>query len=380
MTTSEQTGQVPVRAVYMRGGTSKGVFFVESDLPPPGEVRDRLLLSLMGSPDRYGRQLNGMGGGISSVSKIIIARASTRNGVDIEYIHGQVAVDRPVVDWSANCGNLSSAVAQFAVEAGLAIAATDGEVLVKMVNLNSGMRVDSRFTMSGGKPRYDGNFEMPGVSDGGARVALEYFMPHRPLFGSSQRTDVFEVDGRGIACSIADATLPCVFLMAGDIGLDVSMTPSEIDTQEAGGLLLERLRCLGAVKIGLAADEASVPQASPKIGVIGAPVDYVALDGEPVSAKDYDIAIRMMSMGKAHKAVPLTAAMCLAAAALCEGSVPNSLVPDLKGTTVRLGTPSGIISVGAVLIGEGSALLAERTIVHATSRRLMAGEVYGSLN
>jgi len=248
---------------------------------------------------------------------------------------------------------------------------------VKMLNRNSGMRVDSRFTMSGGKPRYDGNFQMPGVSGAGARVALEYIMPDRPLFGSQQPTDAFEVGGHGVACSVAEATLPCVFLMAEDAGLDVSMTPSQIDAQEESLRLLEKLRCLGAVKVGLATEVASVPQASPKIGVVGAPVDYIALDGEAVSASDYDVAIRMISMGKAHKAVPLTAAMCLAAAALSRGSVPNRLVPDLKGNTVRLGTPSGVISVGAVLVGDAHALRAERTFVHATSNRLMAGEVYG---
>ena len=180
--------RTPIPAVYMRGGTSKGVFFIEDDLPPRGTGRDNFLLSMMGSPDPFGRQLNGMGGGISSLSKVIIARKSCDDNADVEYLHGQVAIDAPAVDYSANCGNLSSAVAQFAAEAGLVHVPAEGAAIVRMKNLNANILVQSRFAMSSGKPVYDGNFRIPGVFDPCAKVSPEYILPNRPLFRSVRQS------------------------------------------------------------------------------------------------------------------------------------------------------------------------------------------------
>ena len=377
MTTNGTAKRTGAPAVYMRGGTSKGVFFREDALPEPGPARDRFLLSVMGSPDQYGRQLNGMGGGISSVSKVIIVRRSHDPGADIEYLHGQVAVDAPLVDYSANCGNLSSAVAQFSIEAGLIDAPASGEACIRMKNLNAGIYVLSRFSLTDEKPDYEGHFQMPGVSGQNAKVALEYLMPKRPLLRSGSATDVITVSNRKILVSLVDASLPCVFVNATDLGVATAASPSEIDANVDTCALLERLRQQGAVMMGLVSHADAASPASPKIGLVSSPVDYVALDGTAVSASDYDIAIRMISMGKAHKAVPLTAAMCLAAATLTEGTIPHALARIKAAPEVRVGNPSGVLTVGAILSRFEGISHAERTIACSTANRLMAGEVYG---
>ena len=367
----------PAPAIYMRGGTSKGVFFREDALPPPGSARDMFLLSVMGSPDRYGRQLNGLGGGISSVSKVIIVRKSDDNGADIEYLHGQVSVDAPLVDYSANCGNLSSAVAQFSLEAGLLQVPDRDEAVIRMRNLNAGILVNARFPLADAMPDYEGDFQMPGVSGGNGRVALEYLMPAQPLCRSGAPTDIVQIGSRSIKVSAADASLPCVFVADQDIGIAPATSPSDIDANTGACQLLEALRREGAVIMGLTGDAAAAAQASPKIGVVSSPVDYVAIDGTPISAGDYDIGIRMISMGKAHKAVPLTAAMCLAAAALAPGTIPHSLARIRSAPEVRVGSPSGVLSVGAIVSQSQSIAYAERTIVYYTANKLMAGVVYG---
>ncbi|AMJ62484.1 PrpF domain-containing protein [Bosea sp. PAMC 26642] len=364
-------------AIYMRGGTSKGVFFREDALPPAGPARDQFLLSVMGSPDRYGRQLNGLGGGISSVSKVIIVRRSEDDEADIEYLHGQVSVDSPLVDYSANCGNLSSAVGQFSLEAGLIEMPDKGEALIRMRNMNAGILVNSRFALQDAMPDYEGDFQMPGVSGGNWRVALEYLMPPRPLCRSGAPIENVMVAGRSVAISAADASLPCIFVAAHELGVAPASSPAEIDADAETARLLEVLRREGAVRMGLADDPAAAAQASPKIGIVNSPVDYIAIDGTPVSAGDYDIGIRMISMGKAHKAVPLTAAMCLAATALAPSTIPNALARIANAPEVRVGSPSGVLSVGAIVQQRQSVSYAERTIVYSTANKLMAGVVYG---
>ena len=379
MTTAIKARRASATAIYMRGGTSKGVFFREDALPAPGLSRDRFLLSVMGSPDRYGRQLNGLGGGISSVSKVIIVRRSSDPQADIEYLHGQVSVDTPLVDYSANCGNLSSAVAQFSLEAGLFEPSDQAETVVRMRNLNAGLLINSRFSLTQGLPDYEGDFEMPGVSGTSSRVALEYLMPADPLFRSGAPIDVVQAAGREVEVSLADAALPCVFVRAADLGVAPGASPSDIDADTEAMRLLEALRRQGAVRMGLADTVETAAQASPKIGIVSAPADYIALDGTPVSASGYDIGIRMISMGKAHKAVPLTAAMCLAATALSAGTVPAELARIRNAPEVRVGNPSGVLSVGAIVSQTGGIARADRTIVYSTANKLMAGTVYGYL-
>lgn len=361
--------------VFMRGGTSKGLFFHERNLPPPGETRDRLLLTAMGSPDPYGRQLDGMGGGLSSLSKVIVVRPSQRADADIEYLHGQVAIDQPLIDWSANCGNLSVAVGPFAIDEGLFTPGGDREALVRLHNLNSGARIEARVPLDGGRFEPGGSFAMPGVSGTGARVALEYLADEGvTLFPTGQPFDTLVIGGTAVAITAAFASLPCVFVRAEDVGLSATMTPAAIDANGAAKSLLEDIRRAAAVRMGLASSINAVPLATPKIGIVAQPQDYLALDGTSVHAGDCDILVRMISAGQAHKAVPLAAAMCLAASCLPSGTIPRACAGGVCGPAVRIGNPSGVLPVGAVL-RDGPVPQVERTVVYATARRLMEGRV-----
>jgi len=370
--------------VFMRGGTSKGLFFHERALPAEPETRDRFLLSAMGSPDPYGRQLDGMGGGISSLSKIIIIRRSTHPEADIDYLHGQVAVDRPVIDYSANCGNLSSAVGPFALEEGLISAGNEPEKLIRLHNLNTGKLIDARIPLRDGGFSPEGDFAMPGVAGSGNRIALEYLSPGKPglngLFPSGHAAETVELPG-GVSCTIsaAYASLPCVFVRAEEVGLRATMPPDEIDADRPAMALLEAIRREAGVRMGLATTLDEVPLASPKVGIVAAPADYTALDGTAIQAGSIDLLIRMISMGRAHKAVPLTGAMCLAATCLAAGSVPRACSGGIGGPEVRVGTPSGVLTVGAVLGSASDNPPVDRTIVYATARRLMDGQVHGSI-
>jgi 2-methylaconitate cis-trans-isomerase PrpF len=366
-----------VPASFMRGGTSKGLFFLEQDLPAGQHERDGFLLSAMGSPDGYRRQLNGMGGGISSLSKIIIARKSNDPEADVEYLHGQVHVDQAKIDYSANCGNLSSAVAQFAALKGLVAIPNGGTATVRLKSLNSGAYVDSRFPVEDGKPVFHGQAVMPGVGGSGASVELRYLAPDTPLFPSGAAVDALELSDRVVEASLPNATLSCVFVSAEALGLSQSIDPASLDADAEAMRALETLRRAGAVRMGLAADADAVASASPKIGIIGRPCDYVALDSKLIPAGSYDLAVRMISMGNAHKAVPLTAGMCLAACALTPTSVARQLAPTLSGPAVRLGTPSGVLTVGAELDESSPFPKAKVTSVFATSRLLMTGQVHG---
>jgi 2-methylaconitate cis-trans-isomerase PrpF len=373
--------QLKIPVVFMRGGTSKGLFFHESDLPAESSERDKFLLSAMGSPDRYGRQLNGMGGGISSLSKIIIVRKSLHEAADIEYLHGQVAVDQPLIDYSANCGNLSSAVGPFAISEGLFQANRAEKASVRLHNLNSGFIIHAQIPLGGGEFFPDGDFDMPGVSSRGARIELEYLNDGTaPVFTTGRVVDeLYTPDGREVSATLADVTMPCIFVSADSVGLSASSSPDKLDAEQSNMLLLEIVRRLAAVKMGLSATVEEAPLATPKIGIVGKPADYVALDGTVVKGTDYDILLRMISMGKAHKAAPLAAAMCLTAATLSRGSIPNLLTYDLAGPAVRIGTPSGILTVGAVLNGKGSSAKLDRTIVYSSARRLMEGRVVANI-
>jgi 2-methylaconitate cis-trans-isomerase PrpF len=366
--------------IYMRGGTSKGLFFHEKDLPNPGSLRDDVLLRAMGSPDPYRRQLNGMGGGISSLSKIIVVRRSDRPDADIEFLHGQVAVDRPLIDYSANCGNLSAAVGPFAIDEGLITTTQNSEnVAVRILNLNSGILVHAQVPVSNGRYDPSGDFTMPGVSGTSSRIALQYLRPGASgsgtLFPTGAQSDTLNADRGQFVVSLVVATLPVIWVTAESVGLDPAIMPDELDRDADMMELLEYLRRAGAVRMGLAVSPDLVSEASPKIGLIGPPRDYTALDGEQIRASNFDIMVRMISMGRAHKASPLTGAMCLAAACLARGPVTNSVCRALAGPDVRIGTPSGVLTVGAELDTAEALPGIERTMVYSTARRLMDGWV-----
>jgi len=362
--------------VFMRGGTSKGLFFHERDLPTDPMLRDRLLLSAMGSPDPFGRQLNGMGGGISSLSKVIIVRPSEHPDADIEYLHGQVAVDRSEIDYSGNCGNLSAAVGPFAIDEKLFPAGPDGERRVRLHNLNSGALIHARIPVRDGGFEPTGDFPVAGVAGFGSRVALDYLSPGAPLLPSGRAIDRLQTSAGEILATAANASMPCVFVRAEDVGLTADQTPDAIEANTGAMALLEEIRRAAGQLMGLAATADAVPLATPKVGIIAPPSAYRALDGSLIQAGDIDILVRVLSMGRVHKAVPLTAAMCLAAACLAEGSLPHHAAGRPKGPEIRLGAASGVVTVGALVGGSPNSPVVDGSIVYATARRLMEGAVF----
>jgi 2-methylaconitate cis-trans-isomerase PrpF len=363
--------------VFMRGGTSKGLFFHERDLPTDPVLRDALLLSAMGSPDPFGRQLNGMGGGLSSLSKVIIVRPSQHPDADIEYLHGQVAVDRPEIDYSGNCGNLSAAVGPFAIDERLVPPGPDGERRLRLHNLNSGALIHARVLVRDGLFEPTGDFALPGVAGSGSRIALDYLSLGAALFPSGRPVDRLKTSRGEIEATAAIASMPCVFVRAADVGLSADQSPDSIEADEGAMSLLEEIRRAAGVLMGLATSADQVPLATPKVGIVGPPASFRALDGSLVEAAECDLLARVLSMGQPHKALPLTAAMCLAAACLAEGSLPRIAAGRPKGPEIRLGAPSGVVAVGALLGGAAENPLVEGSIVYATARRLMEGAVYG---
>lgn len=371
--------QIFVPAAFYRGGSSKGVFFHASDCPPGRDALDAMLLSALGSPDPYGRQLDGLGGGSSSLSKAVIIGPPTHPEADVDYTFAQVAVDRPVVDWGANCGNLSSAVGPFAVDEGL-VPVADGEALVRIHQVNTRKIIHARFPVRQGRAVTSGDFMIDGVSGSGARIALEFLSPGGTvtsgLLPTGKVIETIELDGRVFEVSIVDATNPVVFLGAGQLGIDISASPDVIEADRDLMALLDRLRRLAAVRIGLGISPDSVGLANPKIAVIASPGVFTTLDGRPLGPAEHDIAVRMLSMERVHRAVTLTGAMCLAAACGIEGSLAHRLAgAPAKADTIRVGHPSGVVAAGARVAANGGGWDVTSSTVYRTARRLMHGEV-----
>jgi hypothetical protein len=371
--------QAFIPAIFMRGGSSKGVFFHARDLPAERAARDAIFLSVLGSPDPYGRQLDGMGGGISSLSKAVIIGPPTHPDADVDYLFAQVAVDKPVVDWSSNCGNLSSAVGPFAVDEGL-VRVADGEALVRIHQVNTKRIIHARFPVRGGKAVTAGDFAMAGVSGSGARIRLDFLAPGGGATGRLLPTgnpqDTLHHEGRAYAVSLIDAANACVFLDARDLGMTGTESPDAIEADPARMALLDALRRKAGVMMGLAATPEKVGLALPKIAVVAPPAAYHALDGAAFTADSHDIAVRMISMERAHRAVPLTGAMCLGVASRITGSVPHRLAgPPTRADETRVTNPSGILSVGAEVRQGSAGWHAESAVVYRSARRLMQGQV-----
>jgi len=371
--------QAFIPAIFMRGGSSKGVFFHAPDLPADRAARDAIFLSVLGSPDPYGRQLDGMGGGISSLSKAVIIGPPTHPDADVDYLFAQVAVDKPVVDWSSNCGNLSSAVGPFAVDEGL-VRVADGEALVRIHQVNTKRIIHARFPVRSGKAVTAGDFTMAGVSGSGARVRLDFLAPGGGATGrllpTGNAQDTLHHEGHAYAVSLIDAANACVFLDARDLGLNGTESPDAIEADPARMALLDALRRKAGVMMGLAATPEAVGLALPKIAVVAPPAAYHALDGAGFTADTHDIAVRMISMERAHRAVPLTGAMCLGVASRIPGSLPHRLaVPPARADETRVANPSGILSVGAEVHQKPDGWVAESAVVYRSARRLMQGAV-----
>ncbi|MRX48942.1 PrpF family protein [Paracoccus sp. S-4012] len=367
-----------IPAVFYRGGSSKGVFFHARDLPRGRAEIEPILLSVLGSPDPNGRQLNGMGGGISSLSKAVIITPSQHPDADVDYTFVQVAVDEPVCEWGGVCGNLSSAVGPFAVEEGL-VTAGDGPTTVRIHETSTGKIIHSHFQSVDGRPAVKGDFAIAGVTGTGDLIRLDYLDPAGAITGKLLPTgnviDVIEMpDGSRVEASMVDSSNACVFIEAAAVRLDGTESPDAIEARGDVMARLDAIRRQAGVMMGLGPAPEALGMFNPRIAVVSAPAAFTSLDGARHEAGSHDIATRMLSMGRPHRAVPLASALCLGVAAKIEGTLPHRLSTAM-GEEVRVGNPSGIISVGAKVRREGDAWIAESAASFRTARRLMQGEV-----
>ena len=357
--------QIRIPAAYLRGGTSKGVFFRLQDLPEaaqrPGPARDRLLLRVIGSPDPYGKQIDGMGGATSSTSKAVIVSASSRPGHDVDYLFGQVSIDSAFVDWSGNCGNLSAAVGPFAIANGLLPSERipeNGVCTVRIWQANIGKTIVAHVPITGGRVQETGDFELDGVSFPAAEVQLEFLAPAEEgegegggaMFPTGRLVDDLEVPGFGtLEATLINAGIPTIFVNAKDIGYTGTELQGAINGDVQALARFESLRAHGALKMGLIKDlgEAAARQHTPKIAFVAPPADYVASSGKPVKAADIDLLVRALSMGKLHHAMMGTAAVAIGTAAAIPGTLVNLAAGGGARQAVRFGHPSGTLRVGA---------------------------------
>ncbi len=364
--------QKKIRAVFMRGGTSRALFFHEQDLPAPGSARDHILLAALGSPDPYGRQLDGLGGGISSLSKACIIGPPTRAGADVDYTFAQVDVRAPVVDYKGNCGNCSSAVGPFALDERLVkLEHPDftGETLVRIHNTNTRKLIVAHVPVQDGEAAVEGDFALAGVPGRGARIALDFLDPGGAGTGRLLPTGSPREMLDGLEASLVDATNAVVFVRAKDVGLAGTETPQAIDADRALAARLETIRVEAARRMGIPGSAAV-----PKIALVAPPAAFAALDGARYHADSVDVVARVISMGNCHRAFALTAAMCLGVAARIEGTLVRECVGRVSGDII-LGHPSGVLPIDAAVGVRDGAPWAERVTVYRTARRLMEGYV-----
>ena len=371
------------RAVFMRGGTSKAIMFRAQDLPRNRQAWDAIFLAVMGSPDPNGRQLDGMGGGVSSLSKVCVVGRSGRNDADVDYTFAQIAIDRPTVDYAGNCGNMSSAIGPFALDEGLVPAPPDGEAVVRIHNTNTGKIILARFPVRDGRLAATGELAIDGVAGTAAPIRLDFLDPGGARTGrllpTGNPTDWLDVSGLGsVRASLVDAANPCVWVAAADLGMTGNELPSAIEGDRDLMQRLEQLRQAAAVAMGMAPDLDSAARvvSIPKIAMVSAPADARLLSGRMMRADQMDIAARMISVGQPHRAVPLTGALCLAVACRVPGTVAHALVrADDPGKPVRIGHASGSLLVAAEVTTSNAAVIVPFATVFRTARRLFQGEV-----
>jgi probable AcnD-accessory protein PrpF len=386
------TPQIKIPATYMRGGTSKGVFFRLQDLPQaaqaPGPARDALLMRVIGSPDPYGKQIDGMGGATSSTSKTVIVARSTRPGHDVDYLFGQVSIDKAFVDWSGNCGNLSSAVGPFAISNGLVDPERvphDGVATVRIWQANIGKTIIAHVPVTGGAVQETGNFELDGVTFPAAEVQLEFMDPAAEeeggggsMFPTGNLVDELEVPGVGtFRATMINAGIPTIFVNAQDIGYTGTELQDAINGDPKALARFETIRAHGAVRMGLirAVEEAATRQHTPKVAFVAAPAAYVASSGKPVASSDIDLLVRALSMGKLHHAMMGTAAVAIGTAAAIPGTLVNLAAGGGERTSVRFGHPSGTLRVGAEATRQGNDWSVTKAIMSRSARVLMEGWV-----
>jgi 2-methylaconitate cis-trans-isomerase PrpF len=364
--------QIP--AVFARGGTSKGILLRSEDLPSSRSEWDAIFLAAMGSPDPSGRQLNGMGGGVSSLSKVCVVGPPTHPEADVDYLFAQVQIQVPRVDYSGNCGNMASAIGPYAYTQGL-LAPGDGERMVRIHNVNTGKLMHSTFEVRDGEVTESGQLSIPGVSGSGSPIRLDFIDPGGAQTGKvlpdGARTTVLDVEGIGpIEVSLVDVANACVFVRAHDVGLTGVELPAAIESNAPAMEKLSAIRAAASVAMGLHSTTEAAREARlvPLIAMVATPQDYIALSGEAIPAQDFELAVRMISNGQPHRAIPMTGALCTAVAALLEGTVPHS-VARAPRDPFRIGMPSGLLALTADVDGE----TVRSGSIYRTSRRLFSG-------
>jgi len=374
--------QHAIPAVFMRGGTSKAIMFHERDLPTGREDWTRLFVAAMGSPDPHGRQLNGMGGGVSSLSKVCVLAPSTRADADVDYTFAQVMIKEARVDYRSNCGNMSSAVGPFAVDEGLVH--VEGDVAtVRIFNTNTNKIIHSTFAVEDGVTRYDGDLVIPGVSGSGSPIRLDFMEPGGATTGallpSGHVTDHLEVAGFGaIEVSLVDAANAAVFVRARDVGLTGVELPGELEGRLEVLTLLEAIRQAASVRMGIAPDVDSAANITsvPFVCVVSPRAGSSSVSGEMMDAHEVDLVARVISNGQPHRALPLTISLCTAVAARVRGSVVAELLTSGGDGALRLGMPSGVLSVDADVGYENNDWVARAGTFFRTARRLFDGRVW----
>ncbi|QJQ95405.1 MULTISPECIES: 2-methylaconitate cis-trans isomerase PrpF [Halomonadaceae] len=384
--------QVRIPATYMRGGTSKGVFFRLDDLPEaaqkPGPARDALLLRVIGSPDPYQKQIDGMGGATSSTSKTVILSISESPDHDIDYLFGQVSIDKPFVDWSGNCGNLSAAVGPFAISNGLVDPSRipeSGIATVRIWQANIGKTIVSRVPITNGEVQETGDFELDGVTFPAAEVAVEFMDPadgDGAMFPTGNLVDQLEVpadvvEGGTLEATMINAGIPTVFVNAAAIGYTGTELQEAINGDTKALAMFETIRAHAAVRMGLIKEisEAAERQHTPKVAFVAPPADYVASSGKTIKASDIDLVVRALSMGKLHHAMMGTAAVAIATAAAVPGTLVSLAAGGGERNAVHFGHPSGTLRVGAEASQVAGQWTATKAVMSRSARVLMEGWV-----
>ncbi len=383
--------QMRIPATYMRGGTSKGVFFRVQDLPAacqiPGEARDRLFMRVIGSPDPYGAHIDGMGGATSSTSKCVILSKASVPDHDVDYLYGQVSIDKPFVDWSGNCGNLSTAAGAFAIHAGLVDPARipdNGVAVIRIWQANIQKTIIAHVPVAHGQVQETGDFELDGVTFPAAEIVLEFMDPSDDgdeggaMFPTGHLVDDLDVPGIGtLKATMIAAGIPTVFVNAKDIGYTGTELREQINTDPEALKRFEAIRVAGALRMGLiqTPEEAATRQHTPKVAFVAPPTTYVASSGKAVQADEVDLLVRALSMGKLHHAMMGTCAVAIGTAAAIPGTLVNEAAGGGSRSAVRFGHPSGTLRVGAEAVQANGQWSVTKAIMSRSARVLMEGWV-----
>ena len=387
--TQTYPAQIRIPATYIRGGTSKGVFFNLLDLPlsaqKPGPSRDALLMRVIGSPDPYGKHTDGMGGATSSTSKTVIVSQSKQPGHDVDYLFGQVSIDKPFVDWSGNCGNLSAAVGPFAIQQGLLPAERlpeNGFAEVRIWQVNIGKTIVNKVPICDGDVQETGSFELDGVTFPAAEIAVDFMDPAdtygSSLFPTGNLIDTLDVPGLGaLPVTFINAGIPTIFLNAEDLGYRGTELQDDINGSEDALKSFENIRAHGAMAMGLIDEpfEAAARQHTPKVAFVAPPCDYVASSGKHIASSDIDLLVRALSMGKLHHAMMGTAAVAIGTAAAVPGTLVNLAAGGGPRDKVVFGHPSGTLMVGAAAAQQNGQWQVTKVTMSRSARILMEGWV-----